>query len=68
MSPALHRGVRTLSWTRVGPRVRQTRYVQIRATPSAEPTVNGDHLPLASTPSSAESRGKLLTVALIAQV
>lgn len=52
-------GVRTLSWTRVVPRVqRQTRWVQIRATPSAEPTVNGDHLPLASSPSSAESRGK----------
>ncbi|KAJ5630949.1 Mitochondrial biogenesis protein AIM24 [Penicillium longicatenatum] len=57
MSRALPRGVRTLSWTRVVPRVhRQTRYVQIRATPSAEPTVNGDHLPLASTPNSAESR------------
>ncbi|KAJ5088768.1 Mitochondrial biogenesis protein AIM24 [Penicillium angulare] len=57
MRPALQRGVRTLSWTRVVPRVhRQTRYVQIRATPSADPTVNGDHLPLANTPSSAESR------------
>ncbi|KAJ5621721.1 Mitochondrial biogenesis protein AIM24 [Penicillium herquei] len=57
MSPTLRlRGVRTLSWTRVVPRVhRQARYVQIRATPSAEP-VNGDNLPLASTPSSAESR------------
>ncbi|KAJ5935017.1 Mitochondrial biogenesis protein AIM24 [Penicillium verhagenii] len=57
MTRALQRGVRTLSWTRVVPRVhRQTRNVQIRATPSAEPTVNGDHLPLASTPNSAESR------------
>ncbi|KAJ5259493.1 Altered inheritance of mitochondria protein 24 [Penicillium angulare] len=57
MRPALQRGVRTLSWTRVVPRVhRQTRYVQIRATPSADPTVNGDHLPLANTASSAESR------------
>ncbi|KAJ5679779.1 Mitochondrial biogenesis protein AIM24 [Penicillium macrosclerotiorum] len=57
MSPALQRGVRTLSWTRVVPRIhRQTRCVQIRATPSEEPTLNGDHLPLASTPSSAESR------------
>ncbi|KAJ5086947.1 Mitochondrial biogenesis protein AIM24 [Penicillium alfredii] len=55
MRPALQRGVRTLSWTRVVPRHRQTRCVQIRAAP-AGPTVNGDHLPLASTPSSAESR------------
>ncbi|KAJ5156295.1 Mitochondrial biogenesis protein AIM24 [Penicillium capsulatum] len=56
MTPAMP-GVRALSWTRVIPRVhRQTRCVQIRATPSAEPTVNGDHLPLATTPSSAESR------------
>ncbi|OOG00476.1 hypothetical protein ASPCADRAFT_202339 [Aspergillus carbonarius ITEM 5010] len=57
---------RILSWTRVlPPRVRQgtslrrgwqTRCVQIRAAPAEEPaTVNGDHLPLSSTPSSAES-------------
>lgn len=59
MRPAIP-GVRTLSWTRVIPRVqRQTRGVQIRATPSAEPTVNGDHLPLATTPNSAESRGMI---------
>lgn len=58
MSPALQRGARILSWTRVVPRVhRQVRFIQIRATPSAEPTVNGDHLPLAGTPSFAESRG-----------
>ncbi|EPS33227.1 hypothetical protein PDE_08189 [Penicillium oxalicum 114-2] len=57
MSPALQRGARILSWTRVVPRVhRQVRFIQIRATPSAEPTVNGDHLPLAGTPSFAESR------------
>ncbi|KAF7715791.1 Altered inheritance of mitochondria protein 24, mitochondrial [Penicillium ucsense] len=57
MSPALQRGARTLSWTRVVPKThRQVRFVQIRATPSAEPTVNGDHLPLAGTPSFAESR------------
>ncbi|GLA68655.1 altered inheritance of mitochondria protein 24, mitochondrial [Aspergillus tubingensis] len=57
---------RTLSWTRVvPPRARQgallrrgwqTRCVQIRAAPAEEPaTVNGDHLPISSTPSSAES-------------
>ncbi|KAJ5905147.1 Altered inheritance of mitochondria protein 24 [Penicillium subrubescens] len=56
MSPALQRGVRTLSWTRVVPRARQARWIQIRAAPSEEPTVNGDHLPLAGTPSSAASR------------
>ncbi|CAI7607772.1 unnamed protein product [Penicillium pancosmium] len=57
MRPVLQRGVRTLSWTRVVPRAsRHARCVQIRATPSVEPTVNGDHLPLANTPSSAESR------------
>ncbi|KAJ5174343.1 Altered inheritance of mitochondria protein 24 [Penicillium canariense] len=57
MSPALQRGVRTLSWTRVVPRAhRQTRCIQIRAASSEEPSANGDHLPLASTPSSAESR------------
>lgn len=61
MRPVLQRGVRTLSWTRVVPRAsRHARCVQIRATPSVEPTVNGDHLPLANTPSSAESRGMLL--------
>ncbi|KAJ5231112.1 hypothetical protein N7489_011820 [Penicillium chrysogenum] len=50
-------GVRTLSWTRVVPRAhRQTRYIQIRAAPSGVPSVNGDNLPLASTPSSVESR------------
>ncbi|KAJ5169852.1 Mitochondrial biogenesis protein AIM24 [Penicillium coprophilum] len=50
-------GVRPLSWTRVVPRVhRQTRYVQIRAAPSGVSSVNGDNLPLASTPSSVESR------------
>ncbi|KAJ5823606.1 Mitochondrial biogenesis protein AIM24 [Penicillium robsamsonii] len=50
-------GVRTLPWTRVVPRVhRQTRCVQIRAAPSGVPSVNGDNLPLASTPSSVESR------------
>jgi hypothetical protein len=59
MSPALQRGVRTLSWTRVVPRARQARWIQIRAAPSEEPTVNGDHLPLAGTPSSAASRGML---------
>ncbi|GKZ61072.1 altered inheritance of mitochondria protein 24, mitochondrial [Aspergillus niger] len=59
---------RTLSWTRVvPPRARQgallrrgwqTRCVQIRAAPAEEPaTVNGDHLPISSTPSSAESAG-----------
>ncbi|OOQ87139.1 Altered inheritance of mitochondria protein 24, mitochondrial [Penicillium brasilianum] len=57
MSPALQRGVRTLSWTRVVPRAhRQARCIQIRAAPSEEPTVNGDHLPLAGTLSSAASR------------
>lgn len=57
MRPVLQRGVRTLSWTRAVPRApRHARCVQIRATPSEEPTVNGDHLPLANTPSSAESR------------
>ncbi|KAJ5574607.1 Mitochondrial biogenesis protein AIM24 [Penicillium hetheringtonii] len=35
---------------------RHARCVQIRATPSEEPTTNGDYLPLANTPSSAESR------------
>ncbi|KGO73432.1 Mitochondrial biogenesis protein AIM24 [Penicillium italicum] len=50
-------GVRPLSWTRVVPRVhRQTRWVQIRAAPSGVSPVNGDNLPLASTPSSVESR------------
>ncbi|KAJ5961547.1 hypothetical protein N7501_006488 [Penicillium viridicatum] len=50
-------GVRPLSWTRVVPRVhRQTRWVQIRAAPSGVSSVNGDNLPLASTPSSVESR------------
>lgn len=58
MRPTLQRGVRTLSWTRVVPRVhRQARCVQIRATPSEEPAVNGAYLPLANTPASAESRG-----------
>lgn len=58
MSRAFQRGLRTLSWTRVVPRAhRQTRGVQIRAAPTGEPTVNGDHLPLASVPNSAESRG-----------
>ncbi|KAJ5544576.1 Mitochondrial biogenesis protein AIM24 [Penicillium sp. DV-2018c] len=53
----VQRGVRTLSWTRVVPRNhRQTRCVQIRAAPSGVPTVNGDNLPLASTPVSVESR------------
>ncbi|KAJ5082921.1 Mitochondrial biogenesis protein AIM24 [Penicillium argentinense] len=57
MSPVLQRGVRTLSGTRLVSRVpRHARCVQIRATPSEEPTLNGDHLPLANTPSSAESR------------
>ncbi|PWY88425.1 hypothetical protein BO70DRAFT_359863 [Aspergillus heteromorphus CBS 117.55] len=57
---------RTLSWTRVlPPRARQgallrrgwqTRCVQIRAAPAEQPsTVNGDHLPVSSTPSSAQS-------------
>ncbi|OGE55340.1 hypothetical protein PENARI_c004G08538 [Penicillium arizonense] len=54
MRPSLQQGVRPLSWTRVIPR-RQTRYVQIRAAPSGVPSVN-DHLPLANTPSSVESR------------
>ncbi|KAJ5781845.1 uncharacterized protein N7518_010328 [Penicillium psychrosexuale] len=50
-------GARPLSWTRVVPRVhRQTRCVQIRAAPSGVPSVSGDNLPLASTPSSVESR------------
>jgi len=57
MRTTLQRGVRTLSWTRVVPRVhRQTRCVQIRATSSEEPA-NGANLPLANTPSSVESRG-----------
>ncbi|OQD74593.1 hypothetical protein PENDEC_c010G02184 [Penicillium decumbens] len=56
MRTTLQRGVRTLSWTRVVPRVhRQTRCVQIRATSSEEPA-NGANLPLANTPSSVESR------------
>ncbi|KAJ5190315.1 uncharacterized protein N7498_009300 [Penicillium cinerascens] len=56
MRTTLQRGVRTLSWTRVVPRVhRQTRCVQIRATPSEEPA-NGANLPLANTPSYVESR------------
>lgn len=58
MRPAFQRGLRTLSWTRVVPRAhRHARWIQIRAAPTGDPTVNGDHLPLASTPSSAESRG-----------
>ncbi|CAG8026379.1 unnamed protein product [Penicillium salamii] len=47
---------RTLSWTRVVPRAhRHTRCIQIRAAPSGS-SPNGDSLPLASTPSSVESR------------
>ncbi|KAJ5296074.1 hypothetical protein N7508_010895 [Penicillium antarcticum] len=54
MRPSLQQVVRPLSWTRVIP-CRQTRYVQIRTAPSGVPSVN-DHLPLANTPSSVESR------------
>ncbi|KAJ5898790.1 Mitochondrial biogenesis protein AIM24 [Penicillium taxi] len=56
MRPALQRGVRTLSRTPISSVHRQTRCFQIRATPSEDPTVNGDHLPLASPSNSAESR------------
>ncbi|KKK20110.1 mitochondrial protein [Aspergillus rambellii] len=57
MSQPLRRGVRTLSWTRVlPPRARQARSIQIRAAPTERPaTVNGSNLPLADTPSFAES-------------
>jgi len=61
MRPVVQRGLRPLSWTRAVPRTpRHARCVQIRATPSEEPTSNGDYLPLANTPSSAESRGIFL--------
>ncbi|PYI21385.1 hypothetical protein BO86DRAFT_333553 [Aspergillus japonicus CBS 114.51] len=62
----LRGAVRALSWTRVLPprarqgallhRACQTRGVQIRAAPAEQPaTVNGDNLPVSSTPTSAES-------------
>ncbi|KAJ5814700.1 Mitochondrial biogenesis protein AIM24 [Penicillium riverlandense] len=54
---ALQRGVRPLSRARV-PRLalQQSRCVQIRATPAEEPSTVKDYLPLANTPSAAESR------------
>ncbi|KAL2865519.1 AIM24 family protein [Aspergillus lucknowensis] len=66
MAQFLGRGVRPLTWTRAFPRRTrqgaslrrgaQARYVQIRSTPAERPaTVNGGHLPLVDTPSSAES-------------
>ncbi|KAA8649758.1 AIM24 family protein [Aspergillus tanneri] len=67
MSQPLRRGVGTLSCTRVLPprarpgasslhRAWQTRCLQIRATPAEQPASgNGDHLPFAGSPSSAES-------------
>ncbi|PYH84218.1 hypothetical protein BO82DRAFT_352193 [Aspergillus uvarum CBS 121591] len=62
----LRGAVRALSWTRVLPprarqgallhRACQTRGIQIRAAPAEQPaTVNGDNLPVSSTPTSAES-------------
>ncbi|RAK71839.1 AIM24 family protein [Aspergillus fijiensis CBS 313.89] len=61
----LRGAVRALSWTRVSPprarqgallhRACQTRGVQIRAAPAEQPAVNGDNLPVSSTPTSAES-------------
>ncbi|PYI30273.1 hypothetical protein BP00DRAFT_210654 [Aspergillus indologenus CBS 114.80] len=62
----LRGAVRALSWTRVFPprarqgallhRACQARGVQIRAAPAEQPaTVNGDNLPVSSTPTSAES-------------
>ncbi|RAH74789.1 AIM24 family protein [Aspergillus aculeatinus CBS 121060] len=61
----LRGAVRALSWTRVLPprarqgallhRACQTRGVQIRAAPAEQPAVNGDNLPVSSTPTSAES-------------
>lgn len=68
MSQALGKGVRALSWTRVppprarqGPAALQSRRLQIRAAPSGDPsTVNADHLPVASTSSSAASPGMSL--------
>ncbi|KAL5045216.1 altered inheritance of mitochondria protein 24, mitochondrial [Aspergillus fruticulosus] len=65
MVQLLRRGVRTLAWTRVPPRQTrqpasshrgtQARYVQIRATPTEQPTANGSNVPVVDTPSSAES-------------
>ncbi|KAL3429666.1 altered inheritance of mitochondria protein 24, mitochondrial [Aspergillus tetrazonus] len=66
MVQPLRRGVRSLTWTRVLPRQTrqpasshrraQARYVQIRATPTEQPTtVNGSNVPIVDTPSSAES-------------
>ncbi|RAL09661.1 AIM24 family protein [Aspergillus homomorphus CBS 101889] len=66
MGQPLRGAVRTLSWTRVLPprarqgallhRAWQTRGVQIRAAPAEQPaTVNGDNLPVSSTPTTAES-------------
>ncbi|OJJ98032.1 hypothetical protein ASPACDRAFT_80143 [Aspergillus aculeatus ATCC 16872] len=61
----LRGAVRALSWTRVLPprarqgallhRACQARGVQIRAAPAEQPAVNGDNLPVSSTPTSAES-------------
>lgn len=69
MNQGLRRGVRTVSWTRVlPPRARQgpihrgwqARGIQIRAAASEQPaTVNGENIPITSTPNSAESRGML---------
>ena len=62
MRAVLKRGIPTLSWTRVIPRDHaQLRRIQIRATPSAEPSINEDHLPLANVPSSVESQGMLVS-------
>ncbi|CAL5874414.1 uncharacterized protein PFLUO_LOCUS8710 [Penicillium psychrofluorescens] len=53
----LQRGVRPLSRAQV-PRLalQQSRCVQIRATPAEDPSTVKDYLPLANTPSAAESR------------
>ncbi|KAJ5606449.1 Mitochondrial biogenesis protein AIM24 [Penicillium lagena] len=54
---ALQRGVQPLSRARVSRlTLQQSRCVQIRATPAEEPSTVKDYLPLANTPSAAESR------------
>ncbi|ODM22921.1 Altered inheritance of mitochondria protein 24, mitochondrial [Aspergillus cristatus] len=60
MNQGLRGGVRALSWTRVlpqrarqGPLQQARRGIQIRAVPSEQ--LNGDHLPVAGTPNSAQS-------------